>query len=102
MGKRCSVREEVNRILSSPPTYYLCMNRRLLRPYAEPLRDAKTPLNLHTTTMKKGTVEFDTIVETGPLLTYNLIRLMTAQAALLTDPRPRQLSFKHTLQLWLA
>jgi len=36
------------------------------------------------------------------LLAYNLIRLMMAQAALRTDSRPRQLSFKHTLQLWLA
>lgn len=36
------------------------------------------------------------------LLAYNLIRLMMAQAALLADRLPRQLSFKHTLQLWLA
>lgn len=36
------------------------------------------------------------------LLAYNLIRLMMAQAALLTAWHPRQLSFKHTLQLWLA
>ena len=36
------------------------------------------------------------------LLAYNLIRLLTAQAALLVDLLPRQLSFKHTLQLWIA
>jgi hypothetical protein len=36
------------------------------------------------------------------LLAYNLIRLMMAQAALRTDSRPRQLRFKHTLQLWIA
>jgi hypothetical protein len=36
------------------------------------------------------------------LLAYNLIRLLMAQAALHTDSRPRQLSFKHTLQLWNA
>ena len=36
------------------------------------------------------------------LLAYNLIRLLMAQAALLADQRPRQLSFKHTLQLWVA
>ncbi|MGB5200251.1 MAG: IS4 family transposase [Sedimenticolaceae bacterium] len=36
------------------------------------------------------------------LLAYNLIRLLMAQAALLADLRPRQLSFKHTLQLWIA
>lgn len=36
------------------------------------------------------------------LLAYNLIRLMMAQAALLTDRLPRHLSFKHTVQLWIA
>ncbi len=36
------------------------------------------------------------------LLAYNLIRLLMAQAALLADCLPRQLSFKHTLQLWIA
>lgn len=36
------------------------------------------------------------------LLAYNLIRLLMAQAALLADINPRQLSFKHTLQLWVA
>lgn len=36
------------------------------------------------------------------LLAYNLIRLLMAQAALLADILPRQLSFKHTLQLWAA
>lgn len=33
------------------------------------------------------------------LLAYNLIRLMMMQAALLTERLPRQLSFKHALQL---
>ena len=36
------------------------------------------------------------------LLAYNLIRLLMAQAALLADVIPRQLSFKHALQLWIA
>lgn len=36
------------------------------------------------------------------LLAYNLIRLIMAQSALLADKIPRELSFKHTLQLWLA
>ena len=36
------------------------------------------------------------------LLAYNLIRLLMAQAALLARRRPRQLSFKHTVQLWIA
>ena len=36
------------------------------------------------------------------LLAYNLIRLMMAQAALLADCLPRQLSFKHTVQIYIA
>lgn len=35
-------------------------------------------------------------------LAYNLIRLLMAQSALLADLLPRQLSFKHTVQLWVA
>ena len=35
-------------------------------------------------------------------LAYNLIRLLMAQAALLKNSLPRQLSFKHTLQIWQA
>lgn len=34
------------------------------------------------------------------LLAHNLIRLLMAQAAQLTGVDPRQLSFKHTVQLW--
>ena len=36
------------------------------------------------------------------LLAYNLIRLMMAQAALLAHLLPRQLSFKHTVQIWIV
>jgi hypothetical protein len=36
------------------------------------------------------------------LLAYNLVRLIMAQAALQAGVVPRQLSFKHTLQLWIA
>jgi hypothetical protein len=36
------------------------------------------------------------------LLAYNLIRLLMAQAAALTDQLPRHLSFKHTVQIWIA
>ena len=35
------------------------------------------------------------------LLAYNLIRLMMAQSALLSDIAPRTISFKHCLQLWV-
>jgi hypothetical protein len=34
-------------------------------------------------------------------LAYNLIRLIMAQSALLANILPRQLSFKHSLQLWV-
>ena len=36
------------------------------------------------------------------LLAYNLIRLLMAQSALLADQIPRQLSFKHSVQIWLV
>ncbi len=36
------------------------------------------------------------------LLAYNLIRLMMAQAALCAHLLPRQISFKHTVQMWIA
>ena len=36
------------------------------------------------------------------LLAYNLIRLLMAEAALQAGVAPRQLSFKHTLQIWIA
>ena len=36
------------------------------------------------------------------LLAYNLIRLMMAQAAQFAHRLPRQLSFKHTVQIWIA
>lgn len=35
-------------------------------------------------------------------LAYNLIRLIMAQSALLGGVLPRQISFKHTVQIWLA
>ena len=36
------------------------------------------------------------------LLAYNLLRLMMGQSALMADIRPRTISFKHCLQIWLA
>jgi hypothetical protein len=36
------------------------------------------------------------------MLAYNLIRLLMAQAALHASVLPRKLSFKHTLQIWVA
>jgi len=34
------------------------------------------------------------------LLAYNVIRLLMAQAALHANVHPRELSFKHTVQMW--
>lgn len=36
------------------------------------------------------------------MLAYNLVRLLMAQAAAQADVLPRQLSFKHTVQVWLV
>ena len=36
------------------------------------------------------------------MLAYNLIRLLMAEAAVQADVLPRELSFKHTVQVWLA
>jgi hypothetical protein len=37
----------------------------------------------------------------GYLLAYNLIRLLMMQAAILAGILPREISFKHSLKLWL-
>ncbi len=36
------------------------------------------------------------------LLAYNLIRMLMVQSAVLSKINPRQISFKHTVQLWIA
>ena len=36
------------------------------------------------------------------LLAYNLIRLMMVEAALIAHRLPREISFKHTVQMWIA
>lgn len=36
------------------------------------------------------------------LLAYNLVRIIMMESALLCDIIPRQLSFKHTIQLWMS
>ena len=36
------------------------------------------------------------------LLAYNLLRLLMVQSANATDIRPREISFKHCLQVWLT
>lgn len=64
------------------------------------LRNLKTTLGLEMLSCKTPAMA---VKEIGIyLLAHNLIRLMMAQAALLADRLPRELSFKHSLQLWLA
>jgi len=64
------------------------------------LRNIKTTLGMETLSCKTPDMaEKEMWVY---FLAYNLIRLLMAQSALLADVLPRQLSFKHTVQLWLA
>jgi len=64
------------------------------------LRNIKTTLGMETLSCKTPEmIEKEMWVY---FLAYNLIRLLMAQSALLSDLQPRQLSFKHTVQLWLA
>lgn len=64
------------------------------------LRNIKTTLGLERLSCKTPAMAEKEIWVY--LLAYNLIRLLMAQAALLADIIPRQLSFKHTLQLWIV
>ncbi len=64
------------------------------------LRNIKTTLGMETLSCNTpAMVEKEMWVY---FLAYNLIRLLMAQSALLADILPRQLSFKHTVQLWTA
>ena len=64
------------------------------------LRNIKTTLGMETLSCKTPAMVNKEIWVY--LLAYNLIRLMMAQAAVLADCLPRQLSFKHALQVWIA
>jgi Transposase DDE domain len=64
------------------------------------LRHIKTTLGMETLSCKTPLMAQKEIWIY--LLAYNLIRLMMAQAAVLSERLPRTLSFKHTLQLWMA
>jgi len=64
------------------------------------LRSIKTTLGMETLSCK--TPDMNEKELWVYLLAYNLIRLLMASAASLSSILPRQLSFKHTLQLWLA
>lgn len=64
------------------------------------LRNIKTTLGMETLSCK--TPEMAEKEMWTYLLAYNLIRIVMAEAASWADLLPRQLSFKHTLQLWRA
>jgi hypothetical protein len=64
------------------------------------LRHIKTTLGMEMLSCKTPTMVQKEIWVY--LLAYNLIRLLMAQAATLATCRPRELSFKHTLQVWIA
>jgi hypothetical protein len=64
------------------------------------IRNIKTTLGMETLSCK--TPEMGEKEMWVYLLAYNLIRLVMARSALVADVMPRALSFKHTLQLWLA
>jgi hypothetical protein len=64
------------------------------------LRNIKTTLGMETLRCKMPEMAIKELWTY--LLAYNLIRLLMAQAALLADQIPRQLSFKHTVQIWAS
>ncbi|MDB5971444.1 MAG: family transposase [Hydrocarboniphaga sp.] len=64
------------------------------------LRNIKTTLGLET--LHCNTPQMNEKELLVGLLAYNLIRLLMARSACYADVLPRQLSFKHTVQLWLA
>jgi hypothetical protein len=64
------------------------------------LRHIKTTLGMETLSCKTPPMcEKEVWIY---MLAYNLIRLLMAQAAVHAGVLPRQLSFKHTLQVWIA
>jgi len=64
------------------------------------LRNIKTTLGMEILSCK--TPEMNEKEMWVHFLAYNLIRLIMAEAALYSQIMPRQLSFKHTLQIWLS
>lgn len=64
------------------------------------LRNIKTTLGMETLSCK--TPEMAIKEMWIYFLAYNLIRLIMAQSALLANLLPRQISFKHALQVWLV
>jgi hypothetical protein len=64
------------------------------------IRDIKTTLSMDRLSCRKP--EMCDKEASVYMLAYNLIRLLMAEAAARAGVLPRQLSFKHTVQIWLA
>lgn len=64
------------------------------------LRQIKTTLNMERLSCR--TPDMNEKEMWVFLLAYNLIRWLMVESASIADVQPRRLSFKHTLQLWLA
>lgn len=64
------------------------------------LRNIKTTLGMEVLSCK--TPEMNLKEMWVYFLAYNLIRLIMAEAAVQAGIRPREISFKHSLQLWLS
>ena len=63
------------------------------------LRNIKTTLGMEVLSCK--TPEMNLKEMWTYFLAYNLIRLIMAETAIQTNIKPREISFKHSLQLWL-
>ena len=64
------------------------------------LRNIKTTLGMESLSCKTADMcEKEVWIY---ILAYNLIRLLMAEASVQAGLKPRQLSFKHTLQIWVA
>ena len=64
------------------------------------IRHIKTTMGMETLSCQSpDMIEKETWIY---MLAYNLIRMIMLESALLCDVIPRQLSFKHTIQLWIS
>ncbi len=64
------------------------------------LRNIKATMGMHTLSCKTPDMARKELAVY--LLAYNIIRLLMVQAAVQAHCRPRELSFKHALQVWTA
>lgn len=63
-------------------------------------RNIKTTMGMETLTCKTPAMVIKELWIY--ILAYNIIRLVMSQSAKLADILPRQISFKHSLQIWMA